>query len=134
MTNLVKPSPPSLNALIHVAVRVSYLAQQSSPAQSHYVYGYTITITNTAPTAVKLLSRHWVITDANNQTRDVRGDGVVGEQPLIAPNASYTYSSGCVMETDIGTMGGSYQMITTDGTPFDATIPIFTLIPPFKLH
>ncbi len=119
---------------IEVSVRTSYLPGQSTPDQNRYVFAYTITITNTGNTPAKLLARHWVITDANSQTREVRGEGVVGEQPHLQPGASFEYTSGTVLETPVGTMRGSYRMEADDGTRFDAEIPSFTLSIPRTLH
>jgi len=119
---------------IKVSVQAAYLPGQSVPEQNRYVFAYTITITNTGNTPAKLLTRHWVITDANSQTREVRGEGVVGEQPLLPPGASFEYTSGTVLETPVGTMHGSYQMVADDGTRFDAEIPSFTLSIPRTLH
>ncbi|TAM46193.1 MAG: Co2+/Mg2+ efflux protein ApaG [Gammaproteobacteria bacterium] len=119
---------------IEVSVQTTYLPGQSQPEQNRYVFAYTITITNTGNTPAKLLTRHWVITDANSQTREVRGEGVVGEQPLLPPGASFEYTSGTVLETPVGTMHGSYQMVADDGTRFDAEIPSFTLSIPRTLH
>jgi ApaG protein len=119
---------------IDVSVQTTYLPGQSAPEQNRYVFAYTITITNTGSAPAKLLTRHWVITDANSQTREVRGEGVVGEQPHLQPGASFEYTSGTVLETPVGTMRGSYQMVADDGTRFDAEIPVFTLSIPRTLH
>lgn len=119
---------------IEVSVRTSYLAGQSAPEQNRYVFAYTVTITNAGSAPAKLLARHWIITDSNNQTREVRGEGVVGEQPHLRPGTSFEYTSGTVLETPVGTMRGSYQMVTDDGTRFDAEIPAFTLSIPRTLH
>ncbi len=119
---------------IKVSVKTSYLPGQSAPDQNRYVFAYTVTITNDGNTPAKLLTRHWVITDANSQTREVRGEGVVGEQPYLTPGTSFEYTSGTVIETPVGTMRGSYQMMADDGTQFDAEIPAFTLSIPRTLH
>jgi len=119
---------------IKVSVQTAYLPGQSVPEQNRYVFAYTVTITNAGSMPAKLLTRHWVITDANSQTREVRGEGVVGEQPLLAPGTSFEYTSGTVLETPVGTMSGSYQMVADDGTRFDAEIPSFTLSIPRTLH
>ncbi len=119
---------------IKVSVRTSYLSGQSAPEQNRYVFAYTVTITNDGGVPAKLLTRHWVITDANSQTREVRGEGVVGEQPTLPPGTSFEYTSGTVLETPVGTMHGSYQLVAEDGTPFDAEIPTFTLSIPRTLH
>jgi ApaG protein len=115
-------------------VKTSYLPAQSAPDQNRYVFAYTITITNTGEIPAKLLTRHWLITDANNHTHEVRGEGVVGEQPHLEPGMSFEYTSGTVLETPVGVMRGSYQLVADDGTPFDAEIPAFTLSTPRTLH
>lgn len=119
---------------IQVAVKTSYLPAQSAPEQNRYVFAYTITITNAGDIPAKLITRHWLITDANNQTHEVRGEGVVGEQPYLVPGMSFEYTSGTVLETPVGVMRGSYQMVADDGTAFDAEIPAFTLSTPRTLH
>jgi len=119
---------------IKIDALVKYIAEQSDEADSRYVFSYSITITNNGDSAVQLLSRHWVITDSNNQVQEVRGQGVVGEQPVIKPGESYGYTSGTVLSTPVGTMTGSYQMVGEDGTKFDATIPQFVLSVPRVLH
>jgi ApaG protein len=98
------------------------------------VFAYTITITNTGEVSAQLLSRHWIITDANNLVQEVKGQGVVGAQPKLKPGESFEYSSGSVLTTPVGTMRGAYQMVAEDGTRFDATIPEFTLSAPRVLH
>lgn len=119
---------------IQIDVRTSYLPGQSEPGQNRYVFAYTITITNAGTVPARLVTRRWVITDANEQKREVQGEGVVGEQPYLLPGTSFQYTSGTVLETPIGTMQGSYQMIADDGTAFDAEIPSFTLSIPRTLH
>ncbi len=119
---------------IQIDVRTSYLPGQSEPGQNRYVFAYTITITNAGTMPARLVTRRWVITDANEQTREVQGEGVVGEQPYLMPGTSFQYTSGTVLETPVGTMQGSYQMIADDGTTFDAEIPSFTLSIPRTLH
>ncbi len=119
---------------IKVKVKTAYIEEQSAPTQNRYVFSYTITISNTGDIAAKLLTRHWVINDANGNVQEVHGEGVVGEQPYIQPGESFQYTSGTVMETPVGSMEGSYQMLADDGTPFDANIPAFTLSLPHKLH
>ena len=125
---------PSKQHEIKVAARSQYVEDQSNPALGRYVFAYTITIENTGETAAQLLSRHWVITDANGKVEEVRGDGVVGEQPLLVPGETFRYTSGAVLETPLGTMHGSYQMVGQDGTQFDAPIPAFRLAVPHALH
>ena len=125
--------PPKLHD-IKVLARSQYVEEQSNPAQERYVFAYTITIENTGEVAAQLISRHWVITDANGKVEEVRGEGVVGEQPLLVPGETFRYTSGAVLETPLGTMQGSYQMIGHDGTQFDAPIPAFRLAVPHALH
>ncbi|HQQ62100.1 MAG TPA: Co2+/Mg2+ efflux protein ApaG [Pseudomonadales bacterium] len=119
---------------VKVTVKTQYLAEHSTPDASRFAFAYTITITNNGDAPVQLLRRHWIITDGNRKTQEVRGDGVVGVQPLIAPGQSHTYTSGAVLETPIGTMEGSYQMQTESGDLFDALIPRFSLAKPGALH
>ncbi len=119
---------------IDVSAKVNYLTEQSDEANNRYVFAYTITLTNTSDTTVRLVSRHWIITDANNYVQEVRGQGVVGEQPVLKPRQSFEYSSGTVLATQVGTMQGSYRMVTEDGTEFDAPIPQFVLSIPRVLH
>jgi ApaG protein len=117
-----------------VTVRTTYLADQSDIDNSQYVFSYTINITNTGNVAAQLISRHWVITDSNNKIQEVRGLGVVGEQPLLEPGASFEYTSGTMLNTPVGTMQGSYQFTAVDGTQFDVPISPFTLAMPRVLH
>lgn len=119
---------------IAVRTRTQYLEEQSRPDQDHYVFTYTITITNTGTVPAQLISRHWIITDSNHRVEEVRGLGVVGEQPLLRPGEAYEYTSGSALATPVGTMRGSYQMVAEDGTRFDAPIPEFTLSVPRILH
>ena len=119
---------------IEIAVRTTYIPAQSAPENNRYVFAYTITITNSGSTPAKLLTRHWVITDANEKTQEVRGEGVVGEQPYLVPGTSFEYTSGTILETPVGVMRGTYQMVADDGTRFDAEIPPFTLSVPRTLH
>ena len=119
---------------ISVAARTAFIPDQSSVESGRYVFAYTITITNTGTVPAQLVSRHWVITDSNNQVQEVRGDGVIGEQPLLRPNESFQYTSGTAIATPVGTMRGSYQMVAQDGVQFDAPIPEFTLSMPRVLH
>ena len=119
---------------ITINVHTTYLSAQSSPEENRYVFAYTITITNSGDIPAKLLTRHWVITDGNSRVQEVRGEGVVGEQPHLTPGMSFQYTSGTVLETPVGTMQGSYQMMGDDGTRFDAQIPPFTLSIPRTLH
>ena len=112
---------------IAITVDTRFLDDQSAPSDNRYAFAYTITIENRGTVGARLLSRHWVITDGNGKVREVRGDGVVGEQPWVRPGDDYEYTSGAVLETALGTMRGSYQMIADDGTHFDAHIPAFVL-------
>ena len=119
---------------IRVDVETTYLSDQSDPVESRYVFAYTITIRNEGKYPAKLLSRHWLITDANGKIQEVRGDGVVGEQPHLKPGQGFRYSSGAVLETPVGAMQGSYQMLADDGEHFDAPIAPFRLAIPGVLH
>ncbi len=120
--------------MIDIKTKVTYLADQSDEDASRYVFAYTITITNKGTVGAQLISRHWVITDADNEVQEVRGLGVIGEQPTLRPGESYEYSSGSALGTSVGTMRGTYQMVAEDGTKFDAPIPEFTLSIPRVLH
>lgn len=112
----------------------NYIEAQSSPAEGRYVFAYTITITNAGTLPAKLLTRHWLITDANGKIQEVRGDGVIGEQPYLKPGESFRYTSGAMIETPVGTMQGEYTMRSDDGNQFNASIPRFTLSIPRTLH
>ncbi|MFK7886613.1 MAG: Co2+/Mg2+ efflux protein ApaG [Gammaproteobacteria bacterium] len=119
---------------IDIQVSSYYLDQQSSPDDDRFVFGYTITIRNDGDIPAQLLTRHWVITDANGKVQEVRGDGVVGEQPYLQPGEGFRYSSGAILETSVGAMQGSYGMRDDDGGLFDAPISPFTLAMPGVLH
>ena len=119
---------------ISINVNTTYLADQSDPSADRYVFAYTINIANTGTVAAQLISRHWIITDAENVVQEVKGLGVVGEQPLLQPGESFEYTSGTAMATPVGTMQGSYQMVAEDGNKFDAEIAVFTLSIPRVLH
>jgi ApaG protein len=119
---------------IQVAVQVRYLADQSDETENRYVFAYTITLTNDGEHSVQLLSRHWIITDANTHVQEVKGKGVVGEQPVIKPGQSFEYTSGTVLATQVGTMSGSYRMQVVDGGEFTVPIPQFVLSVPRVLH
>ncbi len=119
---------------IQVSVKTAYVAAQSQPESQRFVYTYTITIANGGDEPAQLLSRHWRITDANEKLQEVRGMGVVGEQPVIAPGKSYTYTSGVILETETGLMEGSYHLRSDSGEQFDAAIPTFALVPPHAMH
>lgn len=122
------------NYRIDIAVQTSYIAEQSDPLAGRYVFTYTITVENVGNVAAQLISRHWIITDAENVVQEVKGLGVVGEQPLLRPGESFEYTSGTALATPVGTMRGSYQMAAEDGNKFDAEIPQFTLAMPRVLH
>ena len=119
---------------INIEVLPHYIAEQSDPSNDHYVFSYTVTIRNDGEQAARLLTRHWVITDGDGQVQEVRGDGVIGEQPHLKPGEDFQYTSGTFMNTPVGTMQGSYQMITDTGETFEANIPYFTLSVPNTLH
>jgi ApaG protein len=119
---------------IDVEVKTSYIDSQSKPEANRYVFAYTVTITNTGTVPARLLTRHWVITDGNEKVQEVRGPGVVGEQPYLTPGMSFEYTSGTVLETPYGSMRGSYQMKGDDGVEFDAEVPAFVLSTPRVLH
>ncbi|HVO48964.1 MAG TPA: Co2+/Mg2+ efflux protein ApaG [Steroidobacteraceae bacterium] len=115
---------------IRIDVETAYLDEQSDPKEGRYVFSYTITIRNEGQVSAKLLRRHWVITDANGKVQEVRGDGVVGEQPHLKPGQGFRYSSGAILETPVGAMQGSYEMVTDEGTRFAAPIAAFRLAMP----
>ncbi len=120
--------------IIKVLVEPFYIAEQSLPDENRFVFAYTVNIQNLGRVPAKLISRHWIITDANGKTQEVRGQGVVGEQPYLRPGEAFQYTSGAVIDTAVGTMRGSYQMLGDDGNQFDADIPLFTLSVPRTLH
>ena len=119
---------------IDVSVVTRFLPEQSDTENERYAFAYTITVTNNGTEPAKLISRHWIITHGNGEAEEVRGDGVVGQQPLIAPGKSHTYSSGAVLTSKVGTMEGSYQMFAEDGHRFEAAIAPFRLAMPGALH
>lgn len=119
---------------ITVDVTSTHIKEQSDANAERYVFTYTVTIRNEGLMAAQLLSRHWIITNADGKTQEVRGDGVVGEQPNLNPGDSFQYTSGTMLETPVGSMQGSYQMQADDGTTFDAEIKSFTLSVPNALH
>ena len=112
---------------ISVEVEPAYIAEQSDPGNNHFVFSYTVTIKNTGNIPAKLLTRHWIITDGDGETQEVKGEGVVGETPYLRPGENFSYTSGTMMKTPIGTMRGSYQMVADDGVNFEAEIPSFSL-------
>ena len=119
---------------IEVTARVTFVAEQSDVEAGRYVFAYTMTIRNTGSITARLLSRHWIITDANEHVQEVKGEGVIGEQPRLKPGEAFEYTSGTAIATPVGTMRGSYQMVADDGVQFDAAIPEFTLSMPRVLH
>lgn len=119
---------------LDIDVDARFLDDQSAPEEGRYVFAYTIHIRNQGKVPARLLGRHWLITDGNGNVREVVGEGVVGEQPWLRPGEGFEYTSGAVLETDIGTMRGSYDMLADDGTRFAAPIPAFTLAVPRTLH
>lgn len=119
---------------VQVKTDVAYLPDQSDEKGERYVFAYTMTITNTGTVPAQLISRHWIITDADSQVQEVRGLGVVGEQPLLRPDDSFEYTSGTSLATPVGTMRGSYQMVAEDGTRFEAPVAEFVLSVPRVLH
>jgi len=116
------------------SVESVYVPEQSDPDNEKYVFAYTVTIRNEGTVPAKLLTRHWIITDADGKTQEVRGEGVVGEQPHLKPGEGFKYTSGTMLETPVGSMYGSYQMLADDGQHFDCPIRPFTLSVPNKLH
>jgi len=119
---------------IRVSVVCEYAPERSRPHDQHWFFLYTITIANEGADTVQLISRHWIITTGTGHVEEVKGPGVVGEQPVLGPNETFTYTSGCPLPTEFGTMEGTYQMVTKDGETFDATIAPFTLSGPYTVH
>ena len=119
---------------ISISVETSYIESQSAPAKNIFAFSYTISIHNSGKTAAKLLNRHWVITDADGKVQEVRGEGVVGEQPHLQPGEAFRYTSGTLLATPVGSMQGEYGMIDDSGQRFVATIPPFSLAKPHSLH
>jgi ApaG protein len=135
MLGVAQEKQPKENTYrVAVSATTQYIADQSDESAGRYVFAYTITIRNGGNVPAQLISRHWVITDAQGLVQEVRGLGVVGAQPLLQPGESYEYTSGTSIATPVGTMRGSYQMIAADGTRFEAPIPEFTLSIPRVLH
>jgi len=133
----VEPTLASIEAdrhRIRVVVETNYVEDQSDPRERRYVFAYTITIRNEGRVPARLLTRHWIITDSNGKVQEVRGHGVVGEQPYLKPGQGFRYSSGTVLETPVGAMQGTYQMVGDDGQHFDAPIQPFRLAIPGVLH
>lgn len=129
---VAEPTSQALTLGIRVHVQSTYLPDQSSPQDDRYVFAYTITIANESTFTAQLRTRHWIITDGRGGVEEVKGDGVVGEQPRLSPGQSFQYTSGCVLTTPIGTMHGSYRFWRDDGTYFDATIAPFSLAAPVR--
>jgi len=129
---VAEPTSSALTDGIRVRVQSLYLPDQSSPPDDRYVFAYTITISNEGTHPAQLRTRHWIITDGRGEIDEVRGDGVVGEQPRLAPGQTFQYTSGCVLTTPVGTMQGSYRFWRDDGTYFDATIAPFSLASPVR--
>ena len=127
-------TPIPANPRINVEVETAYVEEQSNPGDKRFVFSYTITIRNDGQVPARLLTRHWIITDANGNVKEMRGEGVVGEQPYLKPGQGFRYSSGTVIETPVGTMQGSYQMVADNGQQFDAPIAPFRLAMPGVLH
>ena len=119
---------------IDIRVSTRFLAEQSEPESGRFAFAYTIAITNTGAESVRLISRYWLITDGNNEQKEVHGEGVIGRQPTIPSGETFEYTSGAMLATAVGTMEGSYQMITDSGACFDALIPCFSLNNPSTLH
>jgi ApaG protein len=119
---------------IRVQVRAEYAPERSQPARNEWFFLYTVTIANESDETVQLLTRHWVITDDSGRVDDVRGPGVVGKQPMLAPGESFEYTSGCPLTTSFGIMEGTYHMITADGEQFEARVAPFTLSEPYTVH
>ncbi len=119
---------------IRVQVKAAFLPDRSSPRENHFHFAYQITISNTGTETAQLISRHWIITDADGDVQEVQGPGVVGEQPILEPGASFDYTSFCPLKTNVGTMEGTYQMLRANGEAFDARIAPFTLAVPNALN
>ena len=133
MMNSMFTSEATTNS-VRVAVVAEYSPSRSRPQDQQWFFLYTITITNVGTATVQLLSRHWIITNGKGEVDEVKGPGVVGEQPTLAPGESFTYTSGCPLTTAFGTMEGTYQMVTADGQRFEAKVAPFTLSEPYTVH
>ena len=129
-----KNTPGGKRREISVSAKTQYVPDQSDESAARYVFIYTINICNTGEVLAQLTTRHWIISDGHDKTREVRGLGVVGEQPILKPGESFEYTSGTIITTPLGTMRGSYAMVTEDGVVFDAQIPVFTLTVPRVLQ
>lgn len=131
---MIRDSMIDLSANIDIRVSARFLADQSEPDNERYAFAYTIAITNMGEESVRLLSRYWLITDGDNEQKEVHGEGVVGKQPFIPAGETFEYTSGAMLNTAVGSMEGSYQMVTDSGAYFDAPIPRFSLVNPRALH
>ncbi len=131
-TTFAEPVSVATTEGIEITVRALYVAEQSVPKHNRFVFAYTVAIANRSSNPAQLKTRHWVITDGNGGVEEVRGDGVIGEQPRLAPGQSFQYTSGCVLSTDVGSMHGSYRMWREDGSYFDAAIAPFALARPHR--
>ncbi len=129
-SGIAEPTSSALTDGVRVTVRAQFLAEQSAPEKGRYVFAYTVAISNEGGEPAQLRTRHWIITDGRGKIEEVKGDGVVGEQPRLAPGQRFQYTSGCVLATPVGTMHGTYQMHRDDGTWFDAVIAPFSLVMP----
>ena len=127
-------NPEATTRGVHVRVEPQFDPERSDPTQDHWFFLYTVTITNQGEETVQLLRRHWIITDGEGQVEEVRGPGVVGDQPVLQPGESYPYTSGCPLTTAFGFMHGTYQMVTADGDEFDAEVAQFELSEPYSVH
>ena len=119
---------------IRISVESIYVPARSQPERGQYFFAYTVRITNEGDAPAQLISRHWIITDGSNAIEEIKGPGVVGNQPVLAPGQAFEYTSGCPLPTPFGSMRGSYQMVTSDGTTFDAEIAEFVLSEPYTVH
>ncbi|GAA6203743.1 Co2+/Mg2+ efflux protein ApaG [Thalassotalea sp. SU-HH00458] len=135
LSSLIEQNPvPSENSNVKVSIETNYIPEHSNELEKRYVFSYTITITNNTEESVKLLTRYWLITDANKDTSTVAGEGVIGKQPVIPPSKSFVYTSGCVLKTPVGTMQGHYQMLTEHNKNIQVEIPVFRLALPNILN
>ena len=133
-SSLHGPSSEAVTNNVRVEVESQYAPERSQPFQNHWFFHYTVRISNEGDETVQLLSRHWIITDGNGNVEEVRGAGVVGEQPVLSPGESFEYTSGCQLKTSTGTMRGTYQMVTEEGSHFDIEIAPFALAEPYTVH
>jgi ApaG protein len=133
-SSLHGPTSEAVTNNVRVEVESQYAPERSQPFQNHWFFHYTVRISNEGDETVQLLSRHWIITDGNGQVEEVRGAGVVGQQPVLSSGESFEYTSGCQLKTSTGTMRGTYQMVTEDGSHFDVEIAPFALAEPYTVH